>query len=170
MITLLVSSASFCQTTQKVYRVNLLNPAIEAEWPLAKNKTISVGAGIGYGGGYPQLTEADNGFIYIISPFVDTQIKHYYNIEKRSSKNLNTAYNSGNFVSARLLWRGSSIDDNVVRSSNNDFAFGPTWGIQRSYKKLHLLFDLGPYFYWDTQGNSGFFPLIFQLNIGFNLN
>jgi hypothetical protein len=42
--------------------------------------------GIGYGGGYPDLTYGGNGFIYIISPFADFQQKWFYNLNKRNEK------------------------------------------------------------------------------------
>ncbi|MGO2357605.1 MAG: hypothetical protein ACTH6G_04770 [Mesonia sp.] len=46
---------------------------------------------------------------------------------------------------------------------------GPTWGIQRSYGKFHLLFDVGTIYYFDTKGNGNWFPIMIQLNLGFNL-
>jgi hypothetical protein len=40
---------------------------------LQVNIQLSSALGIGYGGGYPDLTYGGNGFIYIISPFADFQ-------------------------------------------------------------------------------------------------
>lgn len=156
--------------TSKVYRLNFLNPGFEIEFPVSSRFTFSANAGVGYGGAYPNLTRADNGFVYIISPFIDLQFKRFYNLEKRLDSGKSIKNNSGNFLSARLLWRGSSIDDNVIRSTQNDFSFSATWGIQRNYGKFHLLFDLGPEIYWDTEGTSGFFPINPQINIGIDLN
>lgn len=112
--------------TEKIWRVNFLNPAIELEIPTGQYSTFSSALGIGYGGGYPDLTSAGNGFIYIISPFLDLQQKWFYNLNKRNAKTLNTKNNSGNFVSFRLITRGNSIAENVNRTSDFDFAFGPT--------------------------------------------
>lgn len=156
-------------STEKVWRINFLNPAIELELPTGDYSTFSSALGIGYGGGYPDLTSADNGFIYIIAPFADLQQKWFYNLNKRSRKNRNTENNSGNFVSLRFITRGNSIADNVTRTSNFDFAIGPTWGIQRKYgKNFHLLFDVGPQYYFDTNGNGNIWPIMLQLNLGFN--
>jgi hypothetical protein len=131
--------------TEKVFRVNFLNPAID-------------------------LTYGENGFIYIISPFADFQQKWFYNLNKRNGKNRNTENNSGNFVSLRFITRGNSIAENVNRTSDFDFAFGPTWGIQRKYgKNFHLLFDIGPQYYFDTNGNGNIWPIMLQLNLGFDL-
>lgn len=156
--------------TEKVWRLNFLNPAIELEIPTGEYSTFSSAIGVGYGGGYPDLTYANNGFIYIISPFVDIQQRWFYNLNKRNKKNRNTKNNSGNFVSLRFITRGSSIAENVVRSSDFDFAFGPTWGIQRKYgKNFHILFDVGPQYYFDTNGIGNIWPIMVQLNLGFDL-
>jgi hypothetical protein len=156
--------------TEKVVRINFLNPAVELELPTSENSTFSAGLGIGYGGGYPDLTFNDSGFIYIISPFLDIQQKWFYNLSKRVQKGKNIDSNSGNFVSLRLISRGNSIAENVSRTSDFDFAVGPTWGIQRSLgRNLHLLLDLGPQYYFDTEGNGNIWPLMIQINLGFNL-
>ena len=157
-------------STEKVWRVNFLNPAIELEIPTGQYSTFSSALGIGYGGGYPDLTSGGSGFIYIISPFADFQYKWFYNLNKRIEKNRNTLNNSGNFLSLRFITRGNSIAENVNRTSDFDFAFGPTWGIQRKYgKSFHLLFDVGPQYYLDTNGNGDIWPIMFQLNLGFDL-
>ena len=156
--------------TEKVWRINFLNPGAELELPTGDYSTFSTGLGIGYDGGYPDLTYKDNGLIYIIAPFLDLQQKWFYNLNKRMEKDKTVKNNSGNFVSARFKTKGPSITDNVIRTSDFDFAFGPTWGIQRKYgEKFHLLFDVGPQYYFDTEGNGNIFPLIFQLNLGFDL-
>lgn len=157
--------------TGKVWRINFLNPGVELEIPTGQYSTFSTGLGIGYGGGYPDLTyTVGSGYIYIISPFLDVQEKWFYNLNKRASKNRTTENNSGNFISLRLITRGNSIAENVHRTSDFDFAIGPTWGIQRKYgKNFHLLFDFGPQYYFDTIGNGNIWPLMLQLNLGFDL-
>lgn len=158
--------------TEKIWRVNFLNPAVELEVPTGMYSSFSAALGVGYGGGFPGLTlhNGDGGFIYIISPFGELQQKWYYNLNKRHSKGRNTVNNSGNFVSIRFISRGHSIAENVIRSSNFDFAIGPTWGIQRKWgKNFHFLFDIGAQYYFDTKGHGNFFPIIVQLNIGLDL-
>ena len=154
--------------TVKVWRINFLNPAIELELPTGDYSTFSSALGVGYGGGYPDLTYGGSGFIYIIAPFIDIQQKWFYNFKKRNKKDKTIENNSGNFISARLITRGKSIADNVGRTSDFDFAFGPTWGIQRKYGNFHLLFDVGPQYYFDTEGNGNLWPLMIQLNLGFD--
>ncbi len=156
-------------TTNKI-RINVVNPAIELDRVTGTSSILTTGLGIGYGGGYPDLTFGGSGFIYVISPFLDIQHKWFTNLQKRSKKGKTTENNSGNFVSMRLLIRGKSIDENIVRSTNTDFAIGPTWGIQRNFaKNFNFLFDVGPIYYFDTEGTGNIFPLIIQLNLGYNI-
>jgi len=170
----ILSTRAYCQsesvaTTNKI-RVNFINPAIELDRITGTKSILTTGLGIGYGGGYPDLTFGGSGFIYVISPFLDVQHKWFTNLEKRDKKGRTTDNNSGNYVSMRLLIRGESIAENVVRSTNTDFAVGPTWGIQRNFaKNWNLLFDLGPIYYFDTEGTGNFFPLMIQLNLGYNI-
>lgn len=157
--------------TEKVWRVNFLNPAIELEMPTAQKSTFTTSLGIGYSGAYPDLTFGGSGFVYIIAPFLDLQHKWFYNFEKRSQNQKRTAGNSGNFWSIRLVSTGPSIAENISRTSDFHFAIGPTWGIQRRYsKKFHILFDIGPQYYFDTVGNGNFWPIMIQLDLGFDFN
>ncbi|OAB79577.1 hypothetical protein [Cochleicola gelatinilyticus] len=156
--------------TETVWRLNFINPGVEFETPVSSLSTFSTNFGIGYNGSYPELTfGGDTGIVYVIAPFLDIQYKHFYNLDKRNAVGKNVEENSGNFISARIVARGSSIADNVIRKSDFDFAIGPTWGIQRAFGKIHFLFDVGPQFYFDTEGNNGFWLLMAQLNIGLNL-
>ncbi len=158
------------QETEKVWRINFLNPGIVYETPVSSNSTISINAGIGYNGSYPNLSDTrQSGFQYAIAPFLDLQFKRFYNLQKRDRMDKTTRNNSGNFISLRFRMRGKSIDDNFSRKAPFDFAFGPTWGIQRTYGGFHLLFDIGSQFYFDSEGNVGFWPLIPQVNLGFDL-
>ncbi|WP_281979656.1 hypothetical protein [Tenacibaculum mesophilum] len=159
------------QLTQRVWRVNFLNPGIEYEMPIGNNSTLSIGAGIGYSVSYPHTDNTvGSGFITSFNPFLDVQNKWFYNFDKRKTKGLNITNNSGNFISARVLTRGESLFGNSNGTDGLDFAVGPTWGIQRKYgKNFHLLFDMGPIYYFDVNGNGYYFPLMLQLNLGFDL-
>ena len=158
--------------TEKVWRVNFLNPGIELELPTGHYTTFSVGLGVGYGGGYPDLTLSKrNAFIFIISPFMDIQQKWFFNLNDRFTQNKSVDNNSGNFISVRFISRGGSIVENITRTSDFDFSIGLTWGIQRKYgKNFHLLFDVGPQYYFDTAGNGNFLLYMLQLNLGFDLH
>ena len=152
------------------FRITFIHPGVEYEARLNNSFTASGQAGIGYGGSFKNLSyNLPNGFLYLISPFVDLQCKYFYNQNKRIRKQKRTKNNSGNFLSIRFLSRGNTIKSNFERTSNWDYSVGATWGMQRSYGQINLLFDIGPYYYFDGKGNNGVFPLLFQLNIGYNM-
>jgi hypothetical protein len=157
--------------TENVWRINILNPSIELETPTGESTSFSVSLGIGYGGSYPKISSnTGSGIRYSINPFLDIQHKWFYNLKKRKQQKLSIENNSGNFVSVRLLTRGNSIKSNFKRTTNFDFALVPTWGLQRKYgKSIHLLFDVGPIYYFDSNGKGNIFPVMFQFNIGFDL-
>ena len=158
--------------TENVWRINFLNPGVEYEMSTGNTSTLSISTGLGYSVSYPHTdkTVSSSGAITSFNPFLDIQHKWFYNFDKRKNKGLNITNNSGNFVSARFLTRGESLFGNSNGTDGLDFAVGPTWGIQRKYgKNFHLLFDMGPIYYFDVNGNGYYFPLMLQLNLGFDL-
>lgn len=169
LCTLQVFSQEPVKNISTVLRLNFLNPGIDYETPVLSKSTVSVNLGLGYGGSYRALTSDASGWLYMIAPFADVHYRNYYNLQKRASKNKNTAYNSANFWGVRTLVRGEAFSSNFTRTADYDFAVGPTWGIQRSYGKINLLFDLGAIYYFDTKGNGGFLPML-ELNIGYNFD
>ena len=74
------------RNVEKVWRINFLNPSGELEIPTGNNSTFSTKLGVGFSGGYPELTYGGSGFIYIFAPFLDLQHKWYYNFEKRRKR------------------------------------------------------------------------------------
>ncbi|GAB1454423.1 hypothetical protein MASR2M47_44790 [Draconibacterium sp.] len=155
---------------EKVFRVNAISPGLEFELPVSAKSTMAANAGIGIQGTYLNLDDTNSGVTYYIAPFLDLSYKYLYNRDKRIAKGKSIEFNSGNYWGLRLLTNFKEIEShNVSRRDDINFAFGPTWGIQRAYGKMHLLFDLGPVYYFDTKGNNGFFPVMLQLNIGYNL-
>lgn len=166
----IICNHSFSQEsvkTNKVLRINAINPGIEYEAPLFNQSTFVVNIGVGYGDSNPNLTTYASGWLYMIAPFSDIHYRNYYNLEKRLNKGKSIHYNAGNFWGLRMLTRGKALSSNFTRTSDYDFAAGPTWGLQRSFGKINLLFDVGFVYYFDTKGNDGFAPTL-ELNIGYN--
>ena len=159
------------EAIQQNFRLNFISPGVEYEMPFAKKSSVLLNLGIGVGGSYKDLSDDQSGYTLLLSPYYDLQIRNYYNFSKRIRKGKNVDYNSANFIGLRFLARGPEIakSANFYRTTEFDFALAPTWGIQRSYGRIHLLFDLGPYVYFDMQDKYGFLPM-FELNIGYNLS
>lgn len=157
---------------QKVFRANILNPGVEIELPISQKSIISINPGVGFNFSYDELhfPGGETGLSYYIAPFLDLSCKHIYNYDKRFDSGKSNSFNSGNYLGVRCLINFKEVaKNNIIRTDKIDFAVGPTWGIQRSYKNVHFLFDVGPVYFSDTKGNNGFFPIMLQLNIGYNL-
>lgn len=153
-----------------IFRVNLINPGIELEVPVSERSTIALNPGIGIHGSYLHLNYTNTGITYFISPFFDFSYKNIYNRLKRQTKGRNIGFNSGNYWGFRFMTSFKEIKAvNLIRKDNISFEIVPGWGIQRSFGAFHLLYNVGSVFYFDSKGNSGIFPIIMQLNIGFNL-
>jgi len=176
-ITIGVIFSSLCyaqvttKNTEKVFRIMLINPGIEMEFPLYNKSTLSTTLGVGFEGAYKNLAEDSSEpyyNYYLIAPFFDIRYKNIYNQDKRKVNAKNTSYNTGNYWGARILIRGKELYSEFERTDNNDFSIGPIWGIQRSYDIFFLQIDIGPMYYFDTKGNSGIFPVMIDINIGFN--
>ena len=150
-----------------VFRVNMINPGIEYEFPVFDQSTILFNGGLGYGASYPNLTTYANGWLYLIVPFVDVQFRNYYNLDERLEKGKNISCNSGNFFGLRMLTRFKELGGNFNRTSNVDLAINPVWGLQRSYGNINLLFDVGIAYCFDGKGNDGVVPTI-EFGLGYN--
>lgn len=173
LLGLVIVSSSFGQSSesgkQNVLRLNFLNPGIEYEQSITETSKLSANVGFGVSMSYPNTTSIQGHHAFFLSPFLDLHYKYIYNFDRRVRKEKNINFNAGDFIGLKFNGRGNSIKSDVVRTDNFDFSIGPTWGIQRSFNKINLLFDLGSVYYFDTHGNSGFYPIMLEFNIGFNI-
>lgn len=151
-----------------IFRINIINPGIEYEYSVSNKSKISANIGYGILPSYPNTTAVQPKKTPLFAPFLDMQYKFIYNQNKRKAKNKSITYNSGDFWGIKFIGRGKNYDNGLVRTNNIDFAIGPTWGMQRTIKKISLLFNVGPQFYFDGKGNNGFYPM-FEFNIGYTI-
>ena len=173
IIGLLIINQTFGQENysknQNILIINFINPGIEFEYSISDNSKIAINIGIGVSMSYPELTIIQPHNAFFTSTFLDLHYKNIYNFDKRKSNNRNIEYNAGNFIGLKLIGRGKSFNSTMTRTDNVDFTVGPTWGMRRNFNKINMLFDLGPVYYFDTKGNSGFYPIMFEINIGYNI-
>jgi hypothetical protein len=172
LLTALLSiSYSFSQDNdsykQHVLRFNIINPGIEYEHSISEMSKLSANIGFGTLMSYPNLTSFQASHSFFLSSFFDLHFKYIYNFNSRKN-NKNIELNSGDFIGLKLSGRGKTKNQLLTRTNNSDFSIGPTWGIQRNYKKINSLFNFGPVYYFDTKGNSGFYPIMLEFNIGYN--
>lgn len=179
LLGLFIVRLSFGQSTesgkQNVLRFNFINPGIEYEQSITEKSKISANVGYGVSMSYPNTTSFQYRHAFFLSPFLDVHYKYIYNFDRRVNKNKSINFNTGDFIGIKFNGRGNSLDIKgknsnpaLVRSDNYDFSIGPTWGLQRSFSKINLLFDVGPVYYFDTHGNAGFYPIMLEFNIGYN--
>jgi hypothetical protein len=173
LVCLVITFHSFGQQNeygkQNILRLNFINPGIEFEYSISERSKLSANLGAGASMSYPNLTAIQPNHAFFISTFLDLHYKNIYNFNKRKANNKNVAFNSGDFFGLKINGRGKTLFSDISRTDNIDFSFGPTWGVQRNFKKMNTLFNLGPVYYFDTKGNGGFYPIMIELNIGYNL-
>lgn len=152
-----------------IIRINAINPGIEYEHSFSKNSKLAANIGYGISMSYPELTVIQENHAIFLSPFLDVHYKFIYNLKWRMAKQKNVHHNTGDFVGLKFNSRGNSIGSGLIRTDTYDFSIGPTWGIQRNYGNMNLLFNLGPVYYFDTKGNQGLYPIMLEFNFGFNV-
>ncbi|MFO7658378.1 MAG: hypothetical protein R6W78_15070 [Bacteroidales bacterium] len=173
LIGLMIINQSFGQESeyqkQNVLRLNFINPGIEYEYSISDKSKLSLNVGFGVSMSYPDLTTIQPNHAFFMSTFFDIHYKNIYNFDRRKSNNKNVEFNAGDFIGIKINGRGKSVNSELSRTDNIDFSFGPTWGIQRNFRRVNMLFNLGPVYYFDTKGNGGFYPIMVELNIGYNI-
>ncbi len=157
------------ESSKHIVRVLFINPGIEYEYSLTERSKISGNIGYGLLPSYPNTTAEQPKNTPMFAPFFDIHYKFIYNRNKRKAANKDVSCNAGDFFGIKAITRGQNFDNGLVRTDKVDFSVGPTWGVQRTYHKISLLFDIGPKYYFDRKGNTGFYPVMFELNIGYVL-
>jgi len=163
-----LANAQNAKVEKSQLKLNFLVPSIAYETGLTDKASITfeVGTGFSFRARSNQKTE------FSFFPYFESQYKYYYNFEKRAKKGRRTINNSANYISflagihsQKPLFNNSRYNEQAV------IIAGPTWGIQRTYKKgFRLSLDLGVVYGYNTLTNNQFvFPLI-DFELGWVLN
>ncbi len=130
------------QSTENIenqFVLNALFPGISYETGIAENTALKFDAGVSLG-----LIDF-TGESFDIYPRLDAQLRHYYNFNRRASKNKNTKGNSANFFGLHSYYTsdaallGSNFDPDLLNivlfgpAGFETFYIGGTYGLQRSY-------------------------------------
>jgi hypothetical protein len=151
---------------KKLFKINLLLPGIVYEHGLDAKNTIysELSTGIGF-------RKNSFGSTWTFYPVINEQLRHYYNLEKRSLKGKKITENSGNFLALNAIYnfKSFSTQNNSLNNDDASFVIAPVWGMQRTYtKKLNLSLNagLGYVFHSDqTYKSNGIVP-VFNFSIG----
>jgi hypothetical protein len=131
---------------KKLFKINLLAPGIAYEIGLDSRNTLNSEFDVGFG--YRFDSKIGKGWYFF--PAIEEQFRHYYNLEKRKSKDKSTKGNSGNYVGALANYTFKSLTTNEnLGYYNPSFTLGAVWGLQRTYKhnfNINLNLGLGHVF------------------------
>jgi hypothetical protein len=142
LLFLLIVNSVFSQKDsdiQNQFLVNALWPGVSYELGVAKSSSLKLDAAVSLG----VLSFDDSGFD--VFPRLDAQFRHYYNFDRRRSKDKSTAGNSGNFFglhgyyTSDISLLGSDYDPELLNiilfgpAAFETFYIGATYGLQRTY-------------------------------------
>lgn len=112
---------------ENILRLGILE--VEYEYALSPNMTLvsQAGAAISAGFGGRRI-----GWVFDYTPYLGVSLRYYYNLQKRAITGRNTKYYSGNYVSFVTM---AYFSDLIHQYEENEFFFGPAWGLQRDIGK-----------------------------------
>lgn len=134
------------------FKVNVLSPGLSFEQGLCGNSTFNVDLNLSLGG-----VNNNNGQLKILAaPFVRTQFRYYYNLDKRLNKAKSIIGNSGSFLAPSVSYYGKPFNDDSYRSSLDGLTMGGVWGFQKTYNSnINLSANAGlGYNVSENQSNS----------------
>ncbi len=133
VIFLLFSSIFYAQETNLVkdnmFKINILNPGVSFEKGISKNTTIVLEANLSFG-----FNISNNKTTVLTSPYLKTQYRYYYNLQKRLDNNKDIANNSGNYLAFNASYYFNPIGNDVFISNLDGTTIGGVWGFQKTYK------------------------------------
>lgn len=173
LLALTVSIPAYCQDEEKTDRsseglrnivsLDILSPGISYEAKVSQWNTIVIGA---HALTNATLTVSSYGteLNYLLVPAIDFEYRHYYNLEKRNTRNKKTWFNSANYYGAVTGVQMNPIaGDEWAYDYEPGFYIGPMWGIQRN-GQLTFNLNLGIGYF------SGYRALDFLGNIRVGVN
>lgn len=160
LFVLLVSQFTYSQIDDKVsdgiFKLNILTPGFTYECSLNKNTTLNFDVGLSL-----DLVANEGQLQLITSPFVRSQYRFYYNIDKRLRKGKSILGNSAGFIAPSISYYTKPIGDNIHVSGFDGVTFGGVWGFQKTYKSnLNLCANAGLGYNFSNNVNSEVVPIL----------
>jgi hypothetical protein len=150
-----------------LFSVNILTPGLEYEYRLTNSTTLDARVGTGFA--YWKNTYFGEDFgIY---PIFSIQYRHYYNLEKRVTKEKNISNNSANYIAlSGTIESGKPIIGGLEYNEAYFGTIGPVWGLQRYYGSgFKLDLNLGAGYGFNESGES-FLSLLIGFRLGWLLS
>lgn len=127
-----LSAQSSFSVEKNQFKVNVLLPGFVYEHGFTAKNTLYSEVSFGFG----YRSNFYGGSSWLLYPNIHEQFRHYYNLEKRTSKGKKTAHNSGNFIALNAIYNFKEILTNKHLSKEaSSFTIGPVWGLQQTYQR-----------------------------------
>lgn len=149
ILLLLYSVESFSQSTsleKKMIKINVISPGFSFEKCLSKNESINFDANFSFGFAMKNDNTSNiNSDIKILaSPFLRSQYRYYYNLQRRVNKGKSIRNNTGSFLAVNGSYYFDPINNQDYVSNYDGFTFGGVWGFQKTYKSnLNISSNVG---------------------------
>jgi hypothetical protein len=156
------------KSLSKIGRLNLGGHGLEFSFELPMSNTLVWENAIGIGSGSSYYSSAEYTFNFARPvPFLKSELKHIYNIKKRSSKDKNGSNNAGNYVGLQVKYSfGNSNDLDLNQTLLTEIH----WGIQRPLGKRFIFnTHVGLGYLNDFDSNEGGISLTAGLRFGYKL-
>jgi hypothetical protein len=111
-----------------LYKINI-SPGFTYEKGLTNTTTLCLEGNLSVG-----FAVNNNKTLFLATPFVKSQYRYYYNLDKRVSKGKDISRNSGGFIAITSSFYLKPIGNDVYVSNYDGFTAGGIWGFQKTYK------------------------------------
>lgn len=133
-----------------LFRIDILAPGIGGEVAFRHIGSFQGSANLGFGGGASFSSMETDGYFFI-SPQVQTELRAYFNRDKRVVKGKPIKGNSGLFAGVHLGYYAPDIyASNKNYELGHSIVAGPIFGVQRTFDcNIQLGFSCGLGVMWD---------------------
>lgn len=150
---------------ENLYKIKIIAPGFAYEKSISKNTSIALETSVLAG-----LNLRDSESNYFFSPYLESQFRYYYNLQKRISKNKSTAGNSGSYFAIETSYYFKPINTREFKSVYDGFNVGGVWGFQKTYKSgINLGSNLGLAYNFSPNQVKKLLPVI-NFGVGWVLN
>lgn len=143
--------------SNKIFKVNILSPGFSFENGLNKNTTFSIETNLSWG-----IVSNSNETKVLLSPYIKSQYRYYYNLNNRVLKGKDIFNNSGGFLAVSTSYYFEPFGNNKKYISTYDgITSGFVWGFQKTYKSgINLVSNAGLGYNFSSNSKNHIVPLI----------
>lgn len=142
--------------SENLFKINILTPGFTYERGLSENSTLNVDVGFSL-----DIVTNDGQLQLLKIPFIRSQYRFYYNIDRRIQKKKSILGNSAGFVAPSISFYSKPLSNDIYVSGLDGFTLGGVWGFQKTYKSnLNLSVNTGLGYNFSNNVNSQIVPIL----------